>query len=675
MKKKYIIFSIIICLGVCLQSCSDFISVERYFKDRQDLERIFNSKDYTEEWLANGYYQLLSYNLDVGHTRFTLTNYSDDMIYTEGGSGITFSNFKFGKYGPQYTGNAGNLISHPWRQSYDGIRQASIFLDNVHPGEEITEEEYRDYKGMGYFLRGYCYWLLLRKYGPVPLLPDEGLDYEADYSELAYPRNTYDECVEYISEQMILAAEFLESKRNSRNAARPTKGAALAVRAKAYLYAASPLANGNTEMANFVDDKGNILISQQYDESKWAKAAAAALDVINTGEFRIYTMPKRLSGGLLGAYPATVEPPYHPVYSEQEWPNGWKDIDPMDSYRCLFNGDLYVAENPELIFTRGDNQLGDEYGITSMARHQMPVNQGGGWNCHGITGKQCDAYAMIDGKPFDREKAPKGFTTKDGEYPYLRKDVWLEYANREPRFYASVAFSGANWPCTSAQDAANRDFQTFYYYGESEGRKIISTNDRWIPTGIGMMKFVNPKESYKNGTVYSKVDPAIRYADILLMYAEALNELTGSHQVQSWDKSQTYTISRDIAEMKKAVLPIRLRAGLPNYDDIYDGMDPYDSADALRKEIKRERQIEFLGENQRYFDLRRWKDAPKEEGEEIYGCNTTVPKDAREFFYEQVVVASVQTTFSQKQYFWPIAWDELKKNARLTQAPGWPSFD
>lgn len=675
MKKNYILVITLICLGTTFPACSDYLSVERYFSDRQDLERIFNSRDYTEQWLANAYYQLLSFNLEIGHVRFTLTNYSDDMIFTEGGAGISFSNYKFGQYGPQYGGNVYDLIARPWSQSYDGIRQASIFLENVHPNSEITEEMYLDLKGQAYFIRGYLYWLLIRKYGPVPILPDEGLDYEAAYPDLARSRNTYDECTEYIAEQMLLAAKYLESDRISRGASRPTKGAALAVRAKAYLYAASPLMNGNLEMASFVDDEGNHLISQVYDEEKWAKAAAAALDVMKLGKYQIYVAPKRSSGGLWGAYPKTIDPPYHPVYSEKTWDEGgWRDIDPLDSYRAIFNGDLYVGENPELIFSRGDNQLNDEYGIESMSRHQMPVSKGGGWNCHGITGKQCDAYAMNDGQPFDRNTSLKGFTQFDGEYPYLRKDVWLEYANREPRFYASVAFNGANWSNTSARDPNNRDFQTFYYYGEDDGRKIVSTDDRWIPTGIGMMKFVNPKESYMDGIVYPKVDPAIRYADILLMYAEALNELTGSYSIASWDGSETYAISRDITEMKEAVLPVRLRAGLPNYDDLGQG-DPYTNTDELRGALKRERQVEFLGENQRYYDLRRWKDAPEEESQMIYGCNTTVPREYREFFYEQVVVPSVQTSWSMKKYFWPVSYDELKRNARLTQAPGWPSFD
>ncbi|MCK9437913.1 MAG: hypothetical protein M0Q12_12000, partial [Synergistaceae bacterium] len=107
MKRKYFLLTVIVGLGTFFQSCSDYLDVERYFSDRQNLERIFNSRDYTEEWLANAYYQLLSFNLEIGHVRFTLTNYSDDMIFTEGGAGISFSNYKFGQYGPQYGGNVG----------------------------------------------------------------------------------------------------------------------------------------------------------------------------------------------------------------------------------------------------------------------------------------------------------------------------------------------------------------------------------------------------------------------------------------------------------------------------------------------------------------------------------------------------------------------------------------
>ena len=87
-------------------------------------------------------------------------------------------------------------------------------------------------------------------------------------------------------------------------------------------------------------------------------------------------------------------------YSENEWPNGWKNIDPFESYRSIFNGDLQPTANPELIFTRGKNtrdegKVDPEKVMTEdvqvMVQHQMPF-QMGGYNCHGITLKQCDAY-------------------------------------------------------------------------------------------------------------------------------------------------------------------------------------------------------------------------------------------------------------------------------------------
>jgi len=667
MKRKYILL-LLICLGTCFQSCSDYLNVDRYFNDRQNLERIFNSRDYTEEWLANAYYQLLNHNLEIGHIRFTITNFSDDAVFNEGSGGRTYADIRLGNYTPDH-------YSGSWKQSYDGIRQASIFIENVHSGDEISEDMYKDFKGQAYFLRGYLYWLLLRKYGPIPILPNEALDYEASYDDLSFPRSTYDECVEYISEQMLLAAALLPPGRDTRSASRPTRGAALAVRAKAYLYAASPLMNPRgehkKEMTDFIDDKGKQLISQEYDESKWAKAAAAALDVMELGNYKLYVATKRITGSDI--YPATVSPPEHAEYSHNDWPDGWKDIDPFESYRALFNGDLYVAENPEIIFTRGDNQLDPEYGILSISRHQMP-QFGGGYNCHGVTGKQCDTYAMNDGKAFDRETAMKGFTQSDNEYPHLKTGVWKEYANREPRFYASIAFNGVVFPLASSDKGEYRNHQTWYYRGEQDGRSASS--ERWQPTGISMMKYVNPKDSYvSSGISYPKIDPVIRYADILLMYAEALNELSSgaSFEVESWNKEKTHAIARDISKMKSAILPVRLRAGLPNYEEI--NPQTYERQDLLREAIKRERQIEFLGENQRYYDLRRWLDAEKEESEPIYGCNTFITKEHAEYFYEQVEIPHLVASFSRKMYFWPVTYAELQRNKRLTQAPGWQSYD
>ncbi len=110
-----------------------------------------------------------------------------------------------------------------------------------------------------------------------------------------------------------------------------------------------------------------------------------------------------------------------------------------------------------------------------MVIHQMP-REFGGWNTHGLTQKMVDAYYMNDGADApgkDREIGRgdgsarlTGFTTQEdvnaGRYAPLGPDVSLQYANREPRFYASVAYSGAVWHYLSRTEPGDRDRQTFY---------------------------------------------------------------------------------------------------------------------------------------------------------------------------------------------------------------------
>src|SRR5690606_13127584 len=116
-----------------------------------------------------------------------------------------------------------------------------------------------------------------------------------------------------------------------------------------------------------VDNKGRRLLSDTYDESKWAKAAAAAKDVIDLGRYQLYVAYRRETAASPG-YPATVTPPDNADFSNKNWPCGWRDIDPYESYRSLFNGDVPAFQNQELIFARGQNQ-GDE-NIRVMVLHQ-----------------------------------------------------------------------------------------------------------------------------------------------------------------------------------------------------------------------------------------------------------------------------------------------------------------
>lgn len=674
-KQIIFIFSVLALYG--LVSCTDYLDTDKYFKDRMSLEKAFKQRDYAEQWLAHAYSFLQNENADVANKNFTWHNFADD-IFT-GDWDDLYKKFKNGEY-DEYA------LQESWYSCYKGIRQASEFINNIDINEEMTKNEITDHKGQARFLRAYLYWLLLRKYGPVPIIEnDEGMiDYTLSYDQIALPRSSYDDCVEFIVSELVQAAKELEPDREALNIARPTKGTALAARAKVLLYAASPLVNGNSDAyANqLVDDKGNRLLTEKYDEEKWARAAAAAKDVIELGKYRLYVSYYRNSGN--NDFPKTLDPPYHPEYSNNDWPNGWKNIDPFASYRALFNGELSAPSNPELIFSRVQNGAGGNGGgLQWMIVHMLPraVN---GWNTFGITQKQCDAYYMDDGTDVpgkdkeigrgDGSDRPKGYVTAEdvqaGRYKPLLEGVSLQYANREPRFYASVAYNGSLWTLSAATQADHRNYRGWYYRGSLDG---YSNTTSWLRTGIGCKKYVHPYDTYENyslSQIRHKTEPAIRYAEILLIYAEALNEVDGSYQVPAWDESKVHSISRDIQEMKKGILPIRLRAGLPDFLPAV-----YADKDEFRKYLKRERQIELMAEGHRYYDLRRWKDAPVEEVLPVYGCNTVMTEAQRDLFHTPVVVSSIPTTFSDKMWFWPISKTELKRNIRLTQNPGWQTYD
>ncbi|GAB3020330.1 RagB/SusD family nutrient uptake outer membrane protein [Niabella terrae] len=664
MKHFLVFFIAFIAITASLGSCKKYMDFDHFFKDRMNIDSIFTRKDYSDQWLADVYTHLRGENADVaskGLTPFNLI--SDDMFFGDRGDiydARSIKNYKNGEYNESWAQGS-------WGSCYQGIRKASIYIHHIDRNIEMSSDEIADGKAQARFLRAYYYWLLLRKYGPIPLVPDEGIDYTLDYQDLALPRNSYDECADFIAGELATAALDLPLNRTNREKVRPTKGAALAARAKVLLYAASPEFNGNTEMSDLVDDQGRQLISSQYNEEKWARAAAAAKDVIDLKVYRLFTAPfnEEDQGP---AQPKTILPPHHPVYSEANFPNGWKDIDPFESYRQLFNGAVTYSNNPELIFSRATEMGSTNENISALALHQTPLSMGG-WNAHGITQKQCDAYYMNDGSNVPLHPRVPGYTENDTDYPPLPANVSLQYANREPRFYASVAYNGSVWYRLSVLDVNERSRQIFYYRGKQDG-KSPATPQFHIRSGIGVKKYVNPIDSYKSelagSQIIPKVEPAIRYAEVLLIYAESLNELKGNYSVSSYDGTTSHNISRNTDEMSKAISQIRIRGGVPDF-----GADIYASADLFRKALKRERQIELLGENHRYYDLRRWKDAPVEEAMPIMGCNMDMPEEQRDLFHTPVVIASIPTIFVKKMYLWPISHDELRRNARLTQNPGW----
>ncbi len=678
-------------LSVSMSSCEDYLDVDKYFQDLLTLDSAFAKRTYAEGFMANAFdhirYEMADISGGGGQTGW-INFASDDLLRCD-------NDLRVKKYQNAEYSAADQLNDDHWRRVYEPIRKATVVLANIDNTKDLLMTEKTDIKGQAHFLRGYAYWHLMQRFGPIPLAPDEGFDLNASYEELSVPRATLDETVERIEQEFLKAALYLNTGRASNQIGKPQPGAALAARGRMLLYYASPLFNGNQDLFSLKNLDGTQLVPQEYDVTKWARAAAAlkeALEWCDAADYRLHYVLTETTKPITPHLDITKLSPNHPNYEKLKeyattnFPNGWANIDPYESYAQVFNGELLPSQNPEIIFTIPS----ERDGIATMVQHSLP-SELGGWNCIAVTQKQVDAYAMNDGrsiseaagtnyyeKPqdveFDKGNVNDyrqiGFTSGQGAYPYVGSGVSLEYVNREPRFYVSVAFNGTVWSALSSGDESYQNLPVYYWYGSVNGKRVNNLSNI-MRTGIGLKKYVHEDDSQKSGGVIkSKYPPSIRYADLLLMYAEALNELPeGQTYTYKGYKDQDVTVSRHSDTLRNLLKPIRMRAGVPDFTDA-----EYEDAAALRTLIKKERQIELFAEQKRYFDLRRWKDATTEEVGPIFGCNIDMTGDndgQKQAFHTRTVVTSIPKVFETKQYLWPIPQYELKRNIRLVQNPGW----
>jgi hypothetical protein len=209
------------------------------------------------------------------------------------------------------------------------------------------------------------------------------------------------------------------------------------------------------------------------------------------------------------------------------------------------------------------------------------------------------------------------------------------YANRDPRFYASIYYNGATY--------RGRAVETFI----PGGKDSKDGNDNWnsSKTGYYLRKFVDENLPINNPWDVAGTQPwiYIRYAEILLNYAEAQNEASGPD-----------------ATVYSAINKIRGRAGMP---DLPAGL----AQDEMRDAIRHERRVELAFEEHRYYDVRRWKIAMDTENIPIYGI--TITKNGSNLTYERKI-ALAGKQFQEKHYWLPIPRTEiLSSNNVLEQSP------
>lgn len=521
-----------------------------------------------------------------------------------------------------------------WTPSYQVIRTANIFLENIDqskiPADKISYYKPRipAYKADARFLRAMRYFELFRRYGAVPLIKRS---YEVTESDevLKILRSPVDSVVAFITSECDAAAAVLPLSYNDNPSeiGRITKGAALSLKAITLLYAASPLFNGNTLYANVKNPDGTALFPQSYDKNKWKAAADAAKAVMDMGLYSLYS------------------------------PN---PSNPVDNYAQVFYTREYKETILPLMFNSSRN----------LETQYLPNGKDSkGWGAHGklsVLQDFVDCYEMANGLPITDPNSgykSKGFWDGqlwDGKAFRSVESISNMYKNRDPRFYATVFFQNEYW------DSANhpRPIKVAYYgsnNGASDGWPKSGTN---CVTGYLWRKWSDPRVNPKNSTGNANRNyPIIRYPEILLAYAEAMNEYEGAPSADVYD----------------AINQVRSRVSMPNL--------PISSADrtkeGMRQRIHNEWRVEFAFENHRFWDVRRWLIGTKVDNGPVYGLNARPSQEELEgtglkvnseaaglaVFYKKVVVQN--RIFTKKHYLFPVPQIEIDKNPDIVQNYGW----
>jgi hypothetical protein len=458
-----------------------------------------------------------------------------------------------------------------WELLYEGLAKVNDVLARLEGNGFLTAEQIRTIEAEGKFLRGYYYHELLWMFGGVPLLTQVPTPEEAREITRA-PRG---EVFDLIMSDLTFAGENLPKVRYSSgnsNYGRATAGAALAYKARAALYEASYRKYAENDVSG-----ADQLFAVARD------AAQAVMD--------------------LGVY----------------------DLHP--DFRTLFTN---AGEgNPEVIFD-----------------YQVVRGQNGWWAWKGFapasmsgnvdltpTRKLVDEFHMANGLPITDPQS--GYDPSPPVIQYDGNDATVislgMYANRDPRFYATVLFPG--------REFNGRVFNSFPTSPTAD--KLDPGNFYNTHTGYMGMKYVDPVDQPPNEWNSGLNTIKMRLGDVLLMYAEAKIELG--------------TIDGSVAT---ALNRIRARAGMPNVT--------LGGQAEMIELVRHERIVELAWEGLRLADIRRWRIAEEVMPGKVYGIDFTSGGGL-----SRAESAETRQFRAPRDYLWPIPQSERDLNPGLEQNPGY----
>ena len=543
MKNKilYIIASVML---TGFTSCSDFL--DRYPTEELSDGSFWKTKTDAEMAVSDIYRCLPNWDIDEDIN-------SDNAVH-----GIKWANGNVSKgvYDPADQG---------WSEDYGYIRRCNLVLQKLEE-MELSQSDKEPIAGQAYFFRGYIYFELIRKFGDVPYI-DQPLKL-TDVEDIT--RTSKDEIYTKIMADFDKAFSYLPEEWPATQWGRITKGAAMAMKARAALYF------------------GN-----------WETAATAAKSGMDLNKYDLYD--KENTG----------------KYQELFW-------EKTDGCEEIILAVQYNAPD------KTNYLIGWECFPTK------------GWGGLNPTQSLVDAFEDSEGAPISKSKI------------YSEKNP---FANRDPRLEVNVLHDGEEMYGVTIKVAPLK----------SSGSTGIAQHGDATATGYYQQKWLDPSiDPQSAGWEMGKDWVTIRYAEVLLTYAEAKNE------VSPLDDSAF-----------EAVNQVRRRVGMPELQKT-DATKPTYCAtqDDLRQRIRNEWRVEFALEGgKRQWDIRRWGIAKDVLNAPFLGIKYKMvddavnadPKDGGKVcvLYEGDNVKLAGSRYEDHNYIYPIPQSEIDLNPKLTQNPGY----
>jgi starch-binding outer membrane protein, SusD/RagB family len=521
---------------------------------------------------------------------------------------------------------------YKWADIYSTIRIANLIITGIRnyhtPDNPLNTGDLNIRLGETYFMRAYYHYLAARLYGEIPYI-DHLVDPNGD---LAIPQETFHTIVEKICADCDSAIALLPVSQTDPQFARVEAGTALALKAIVRWMAATPLYNGGI-LPN--DTRIGAASYSTRNNKRWEAARDAAKAVLDL----------RSENG---------QPRYslYTNYGPTDFVSGSNSKVYTRLYQLFYD---FNAFKTEAIFMN----MNDKY--EAWQGDNYPPSEGGGSRQQPVQ-EQVDEYEYIApdgyGYPiYDARAITDGY---DDSNPY-------EGIKRDPRMYRDIIYNGATFRNSVKNTATGSD-------------KIGATNS--TTTGYFLRKFY--REDYRpgNGVGFQIHYPLIRLPEIMLIYAEALNETGGS--------------TDGILNILNTIRQRSFMAPVP----------PTIKGDKVKTNeyIQRERRVEFFYENKRWFNTRLYLEpssatelAREQAWQAAGGDNDTrsqkywpYPKCQRmvngmkpvedpngkiniggkKYSMQRFYVAA-WVFVAPTHFFFPIMQDELTKDPALQQAPGW----